>query len=481
MNKFGISEFHSKPTNYYNHDMIISIGYRVKSKNKILFRKWTNQVLKDYLVKGYTINNKIIKILIYVIIYIVEVNVMEIIGIRDLATLENMLKGKQVESTPDTPFLYITGETEAIVIDNSKLRPFRKVPEVTTFMNIEDIKLLEVINNRYIQIIDKDTKEVLFTEEEFFEYRKKMSGIKTYNAGDFIFADNIYFPELDYYLELIDRNIEEVNYHRKAVYEEIINIFKKYNLTVTIGCNSGGDIELVEAGSTARYTNIPSSDKNKKWDFDFTVRLDEEKTWLVKDILEKELKAEGHITRTSKYKVRLIDVTIPGLEKTLDLDFSLTPQKEKYLSTDDAINERLDNMKENDYERYRLVIANIMYAKELLKKAGSYKPSRGILEGDRANGGLGGVGIECWILQHGGSFIEAAKDFLSHAEGKTFKEFECSYSIMDFGMNHVSKSKREWPYDNFVINNMRYLGYEKMVSCLKSFINALRPEQQIKM
>ena len=42
----------------YNLDVIISIGYRVKSKNGIIFRKWANKVLKDYLIKGYAVNNK---------------------------------------------------------------------------------------------------------------------------------------------------------------------------------------------------------------------------------------------------------------------------------------------------------------------------------------------------------------------------------------------------------------------------------------
>ncbi len=51
-------EFADKPTNYYNLDMIISIGYRVKSQNGILFRKWTTNVLKDYMLKGYAINQK---------------------------------------------------------------------------------------------------------------------------------------------------------------------------------------------------------------------------------------------------------------------------------------------------------------------------------------------------------------------------------------------------------------------------------------
>ncbi len=43
---------------YYNLDMIISIGYRVKSQNGVTFRKWANKVLKDYLLKGYVVNQK---------------------------------------------------------------------------------------------------------------------------------------------------------------------------------------------------------------------------------------------------------------------------------------------------------------------------------------------------------------------------------------------------------------------------------------
>lgn len=42
---------------YYNLDVIISVGYRVKSKRGIAFRKWANRVLKDYIVKGYAVNN----------------------------------------------------------------------------------------------------------------------------------------------------------------------------------------------------------------------------------------------------------------------------------------------------------------------------------------------------------------------------------------------------------------------------------------
>ena len=47
-----------KPVMFYNLDVIISVGYRVKSKVGIEFRKWANKILKDYMIKGYAINQK---------------------------------------------------------------------------------------------------------------------------------------------------------------------------------------------------------------------------------------------------------------------------------------------------------------------------------------------------------------------------------------------------------------------------------------
>ena len=58
MRKFGNSDFSTKPTNYYNLEMIIAIGYRVKSVRGTQFRIWANGVLKEYLTKGYNLNVK---------------------------------------------------------------------------------------------------------------------------------------------------------------------------------------------------------------------------------------------------------------------------------------------------------------------------------------------------------------------------------------------------------------------------------------
>ena len=48
----------SRLVEFYNLDMVLSVGYRVKSQKGILFRKWANSVLKEYLLKGYAINKR---------------------------------------------------------------------------------------------------------------------------------------------------------------------------------------------------------------------------------------------------------------------------------------------------------------------------------------------------------------------------------------------------------------------------------------
>ena len=51
--------FSDKPINLYSLDVIISVGYRVKSKRGTQFRQWANKVLKEYLLKGYSINRRL--------------------------------------------------------------------------------------------------------------------------------------------------------------------------------------------------------------------------------------------------------------------------------------------------------------------------------------------------------------------------------------------------------------------------------------
>jgi hypothetical protein len=61
MRKIGNSDFSTKPTNYYNLDVIISVGYRVKSIQGTKFRQWATTRLKEYIVKGFTMNDDLLK------------------------------------------------------------------------------------------------------------------------------------------------------------------------------------------------------------------------------------------------------------------------------------------------------------------------------------------------------------------------------------------------------------------------------------
>ena len=110
---------------YFNLDMIISVGYRVNSKRGVKFRQWANKILKDYLVKGYAVNQRIHK---------------EQIG--ELRQLVGML-GRTIQNQP----LLSDDETNAL---------FEVVTDYTYALNTLD-------NYDYQRlVIDKTTKEEPF-------------------------------------------------------------------------------------------------------------------------------------------------------------------------------------------------------------------------------------------------------------------------------------------------------------------------------
>ena len=130
---------------YFNLDMIISVGYRVNSKRGVRFRQWANKILKDYLVKGYAVNERMRK---------------EQIG--ELRQLVGML-GRAVQSQP----LLSTDETNAL---------FEVVTDYTYALDTLD-------NYDYERLtIEKTTKEEPFhatyenAMEEIRRLREKFGG-----------------------------------------------------------------------------------------------------------------------------------------------------------------------------------------------------------------------------------------------------------------------------------------------------------------
>ncbi len=82
-----------RPPVYYNLDVVISVGYRVKSQRGILFRRWANKVLKEYLIKGYAINqkrietlNKVVDIQNRMLAYSLDIDKEELVKVIDSYT-----------------------------------------------------------------------------------------------------------------------------------------------------------------------------------------------------------------------------------------------------------------------------------------------------------------------------------------------------------------------------------------------------------
>lgn len=130
MTKFGNSEFSDKPTNYYNLDMIISVGYRVKSQQGIAFRKWSTRVLKDYMLKGYAINQRRLEYL------------EKTVQLIDIANrIDNQLEADEIKNV-----LKVIGEyTKALdLLDSYDYRTIKKIKGTDSLKQIkyEDCKLI---------------------------------------------------------------------------------------------------------------------------------------------------------------------------------------------------------------------------------------------------------------------------------------------------------------------------------------------------
>ena len=334
------------------------------------------------------------------------------------------------------------------------------------------------INGFYIPVANKEGK-IIFTPKDYDKLREKMSGLSYYGEDSYSFSENLVTKET----EELAQKIEQSNYEVQVKREKINNIIKKsleelgLNLKTDIdGDLTEGFVELIDTGSTGRGTNKPGDG-----DFDFMMRLDKailsnsSKLDKLKQTILKNLGKENSSEITGAGDFRLKGVQIDN-KTNVDIDITFTKKTDKIAySTDMALRDRLSTIKKIDPEKYKYVVANILLAKRVLKEAGAYKPNRGEIP----QGGLGGVGIENWILQNGGSFIDAAKSFVAEAERKSFSEFQSTYQIWDFGDNHLAERNEQYPHDNFVSKNMSDAGYQRMVQALEDYLKTMEINQNL--
>ena len=336
------------------------------------------------------------------------------------------------------------------------------------------------LNGFYIPVVDFDGN-VVFTPEDYDELRNKMQGLSYYGENNYRLSDNLITVDTEKIASQIDDSSKEVERKREKIYEIIRRSVDKLGLKVrnTIGEDlEEGTIELIDTGSTGRGTNKPGDG-----DFDFMMKLDRNimldpsKLQELKDTIAKDLgktNGSGEVIGTGDFRFKNVQLDD---ETAVDIDITFVVKTDKVsYSTDMALQDRLKTIKKTAPEQYKYVISNILLAKQVLKQANVYKPYRS----DSLQGGLGGVGIENWILQNGGSFIDAARSFVEAADGKTFEEFKRCYQIWDFGENHYSARKSgsstdedKYPHDNFVTCNMSYEGYQKMLQALKEYLKTI--------
>lgn len=332
------------------------------------------------------------------------------------------------------------------------------------------------MNGFYIPVANKEGK-IVFTPKDYDELRTKMSGLSYFEEDNYTFSENLITEETEYFAE----QIEQSNFEVQAKREKINRVIKKSleELGLHLKTNIDGDltegfVELIDTGSTGRGTNKPGDG-----DFDFMMRLD--KTILSNPARLSELKQtilrnlgrenSSELTGTGDFRLKSVQI---DTDISVDIDITFTEKNDKVLySTDMALQDRLATIQRNDPEKYKYVVANILLAKQVLKKAEAYKPNRGEIP----QGGLGGVGIENWILQNGGSFIDAARSFVEASDGKSFSEFKSTYQIWDFGDNHLAERRGQYAHDNFVANNMSEAGYQKTVVALKEYLKSMEIAQ----
>lgn len=372
---------------------------------------------------------------------------------RDMSKMEVFYTGFLGEGHYGIRTGFASSEINYIVMDNYDPR----------------VGLEIAMNSFYIPVVDKKGK-IVFTPKDYDELRTKMNGLSYFGEDKYTFSENLITEETVDFAQQIEQSNFEVQAKREKINSVIkisleeLGLYLKTNID---GDLTEGFVELIDTGSTGRGTNKPGDG-----DFDFMMRLDRTimsdsyKLSRLRQTILKNLGKENTSELTGTGDFRLKNVQIDDeINVDIDITFSEKTDKVSY-STDMALQDRLATIQRTNSEKYKYVVANILLAKQFLKEIGVYKPNRGEIP----QGGLGGVGIENWILQNSGSFIDAARSFVQTSEGKSFSEFQSSYQIWDFGDNHLAERRGQYPHDNFVSSNMSEAGYQTMKKALSIYI-----------
>ena len=175
---------------YFNLDVIISVGYRVRSKNGIIFRSWENKILKDYMLKGYAVNQKRLEYL------------EKTIKLIDIANrIDEHLEGNDAKE-----ILRVIGEySKALdLLDDYDHRSFKKVKGNIDERKIEYSDCIEIINklrfnqesslfaverNRGLESIIRNIYQSFYEKDVYKSIEEKAANFLYLIVKNHVFAD----------------------------------------------------------------------------------------------------------------------------------------------------------------------------------------------------------------------------------------------------------------------------------------------------
>ena len=150
VSKSGISRnSFVKPKNYYNLDLVLSVGYRTNSKQATKFRQWANTILKDYLVKGYSLNQKLL-----------ERQNDQVLEIRQ--TLDFLVKNSKALPNQNQFLEILEKYTDSLVVLNQFDEDRIVTNDKATSVKIEIADFLDVIASTKAKLIEQNEATELF-------------------------------------------------------------------------------------------------------------------------------------------------------------------------------------------------------------------------------------------------------------------------------------------------------------------------------
>lgn len=329
------------------------------------------------------------------------------------------------------------------------------------------IKYLIAKKGIYIPICDFNG-DVLYAKEEYDEYRKIFSGIDRYHGNTPTISSE--WKKTKYLQEITKisqtkENMKSVESLRDTIVDKIRKVLDQENISLHKGRydTSLEGAVITDTGSTSRGTFL-----SDKLDFDFAIKLDYSQWQKLPKVIEnlgKVFPQDEVYENKGMFMFRSGEIGKSNLSVTVDVGFVQKSVGEKF-DANRVLEEKYESIRKTHGEEVYLdVLSNIRFAKKKLKEAGCYK--KGVTQEHR-EGGIGGIGVEYWILHNDGDAIKAFENFAENAyqDGDLlpFESFKRKYTIFSAGENIRGKAKVE----NFM-DNMTEEGYKNMAALAKQF------------